>query len=354
MFASVAALEGGGFVVAWQNGSFSSADIHALRYDAAGSPIGTEFTVNSSLANEQLDVRVIGLDGGGFLFTWDTIAGDQFQEVSGRLYNAAGVPLGPDFTINTNTADAQGIASVAPLPGGGFVATWQSVTPAGSGHVLLIGQRFASGGTKIGSEFQVNTATANNPLSNDVARLSDGGFVVSWIDPAPSNSGGRVVGRHYDADGNAIGGEIVIASKASGGFNNTAVTALADGAYVVSWTDHDTADNNVSARAMGANDLPLGDAFDVSSGSPFSPVLYPDGAVTLANGHVVFTWDGSSTSTSEDVYYRMYAIGPVQGTVGDDTITGTGRGRPVQPEPGGRGHGERAARATTGSTWARR
>ena len=82
------------------------------------------------------------------------------------------------------------------------------------------------------------------------------------------------------------------------------------------------ADNNVSARAMGANDAPLGDAFDVSSGAPFSSVLYPDGAVTLANGHVVFTWDGPSTSTSEDVYFRMYAIS----TAGNNTITGTGAG----------------------------
>jgi hypothetical protein len=66
LFASVASLDGGGFVVAWQNGSFNSADIHALRFNSAGTPIGSEFTVNSSLPNEQLNVRVIGLDGGGF------------------------------------------------------------------------------------------------------------------------------------------------------------------------------------------------------------------------------------------------------------------------------------------------
>ena len=306
LFPSVAALEGGGFVVAWQYSSFNSADIHAQRYDATGAPVGSEFTVNSSLPNEQLDVRVIGLEGGGFLFAWDTIAGDTYQDVSGRLYDALGNPLGPDFTINTNTVDSQGIPSIAPLAGGGFVATWQSVTPAGSTHTLLIGQIFAAGGTRIGGEFQVNIATVNDPTGNDVARLSDGGFVISWIDPVPSNGGGRVVARHYDASGHAIGGEIEIASRSDAGYSNTTVTALADGGYVVSWTDRNAPDNNLSARAMGANDQPIGDAFDISPASQFESVLYPDGAATLANGHVVFAWDGPSTNTSEDAYYRIY------------------------------------------------
>jgi Ca2+-binding RTX toxin-like protein len=327
LFASVAALDGGGFVVAWQAGSFSSADIHAQRYDGFGAPFGGEFTINSSLPNEQLNVRIIGLDGGGFLATWDSIVADQYQEISGRLFNSAGDPVGPDFTINTSLADSQGISSIAPLAGGGFVAIWQSVTPAGGNNVEIIGQRFAAGGTRIGGEFQVNTATANNQQGNDVARLSDGGFVVSWVDPVPGHGGGRVVARHYDANGNAIGGEIVIASKASGGFGSSVVTALADGAYVVAWTDNDGADDNVSARAMGANDLPLGGAFDVSSGAPFSSVLYPDGAVTLANGHVVFAWDGPSTGTSEDAYYRMYQISSApdhfEGDSGDNNISGS-------------------------------
>ena len=330
LFASVAPLAGGGFVVVWQNGSFNSADIHARLYDTAGSPLGAEFTINSNLPNEQLDVRVIGLDGGGFLATWDTIAGNQYQEVSGRLFNAVGQPQGLDFTINTTTADSQGLSSIAPLAGGGFVATWQSVSPAGSGHVLLLGQRFAADGSKVGAEFQVNTDTTHNPVGNDVARLSDGSFVVSWVDPAPSNGGGRIVARHYDASGNARGGEVVIASKSGAGYGSTTVTALADGAYVVAWTDQNESVDHVSARAMGANDLPLDVAFDISAGAPFGSVLAPDGAVTLANGHVVFAWDGPSTNTSEDVYFRMYAF-----TAASDHIVGDPGDNDVSGTPGG-------------------
>jgi Ca2+-binding RTX toxin-like protein len=328
LFPSVAALSDGGFVIAWQNGVFNSADIHARRYDSTGAPVGNEFTVNSNLANEQLDVRVIGLTNGGFLFTWDTIAGDKYQDINARLYNATGDPLGPEFLLNTTTTDSQGIPSVAPLAGGGFVATWQSVFPAGAAHTVLMGQRFGSDGSKLGSEFQVNTNTTNSPTGDDIATLSDGSFVISWIDPVPMNGGGRIVARHYDAGGNALGGEITIFSKASAAFGNTAVTALADGGYLVAWTSRNAPTNQMSAQAMGANDQPVDGPFDVSASSQFESVLYPDGAATLANGHVVFAWDGPSTNTSEDVYFRMFDFSaspppPANGGPGPDTLNGT-------------------------------
>ena len=329
LFGSVGALAGGGYVVAWQQGSFNSADIHAQRYASDGTKLGGEFTVNSNLPNEQLDVRVVGLDNGGFLIAWDNIAADRYQDVSGRLFNSLGEPSGADFTLNTNLVDSQGIVSVAALPGGGFVATWQSVVPADSGHSVVIGQLFGLNGAKLGGEFQVNVDTSHSPAGNDVAALSGGGFVVSWADNLPGNTGGRIVARHYDASGHAIGGEILIASKASGVYASTAVTALLGGGYLVSWADRNQPDNNaVHARAMGADDVPLDAAFDVSTPSIFGAVLTADGAVTLADGHVVFTWDGPSTNTSEDVYYRLFEIGaaanpPGTGGPGPDTLTGT-------------------------------
>jgi hypothetical protein len=38
---------------------------------------------------------------------------------------------------------------------------------------------------KVGSEFLVNTVTANNQTYADVALLPNGGFVVTWQDDAP-------------------------------------------------------------------------------------------------------------------------------------------------------------------------
>ena len=346
VWVSVAATANDGFVIAFQAGSFSQAEIFARRYDSVNNPVGGLFAVNTTSPNEQFNPHVTALDNGGLLFTWDTQALDVFQEVRGRIYGADGLPVGNDFAIAPMSASVKnGLSAIAPLSGGGFVVTWQQAAGGGDNYEI-VGQRYSAGGATVGAQFQVNTQTTNNQYGNDVARLSDGGFVVTWIDPGTNNVGGRVVARHYDASGVAIGGEIVIDTKASGAYGRTVVTALANGGYVVAWPDAENDTNvahNVTARAFGSNDQPLDVAFDMSFDSPFSANYFSDGAVTLANGNVVFTWDGPSVTppggqgTGQDVYMRVYnfsgsgapgdgTAGPdaLEGGSGDDTLNGLG------------------------------
>ena len=89
-------------------------------------------------------------------------------------------PLGSEFRVNTFTADSQIYSSVAALAGGGFVVTWSSWarTAAVSG---IYGQRYAADGTALGSEFRVNTFTNNYQVYSSVAALAGGGFVVTWV-----------------------------------------------------------------------------------------------------------------------------------------------------------------------------
>jgi len=310
IWVSVAATANDGFVIAFQAGGFAQAEIYGRWYDGLNNPVGGLFAVNSTSPNEQFNPHITTLEGGGLLFTWDTQAFDVFQEVRGRVFLPNGPALGADFVVAPMSAtDQHGLSAIAPLPGGGFVVTWQRAANSGT-NFEIVGQRFTSSGEPAGAEFQANTQTANSQYGNDVARLSDGGFVVSWIDPLPSNGGGRVVARHFDAGGNPIGGEIFVDGKASGAYGRTVVTALADGGYVVGWIRDDSADDNVLARAFDSHDQPQGPAFEMSYNSPFNSNFFSDGAVTLANGHVVFTWDGPSTNTSEDVYFRMYEFTP--------------------------------------------
>lgn len=332
---SVAATANDGFVIAFQAGGFSQAEIYARRYDSVNNPVGGLFQVNTTTPNEQFNPHVTALDNGGLLFTWDTQAFDVFQEVRGRIYLADGSPLGNDFAIAPMSASVKnGLSAIAPLSGGGFVVTWQTANGAGDNYEI-VGQCYNASGATVGTQFQANTQTGGNQYGNDVARLSDGGFVVSWIDPGANSVGGRVVARHYDGSGVAIGGEIVIDTKATGAYGRTVVTALANGGYVVAWPDGENDTNvahNVSARAFGSNDQPLDVAFDISFDSPFGANFFSDGAITLANGNVVFTWDGPSVTppggqgTSEDVYMHVYSFtaGSNQPSPGPDTLDGTG------------------------------
>ncbi|HTU11240.1 MAG TPA: calcium-binding protein [Allosphingosinicella sp.] len=331
---SATATANGGFVLTWQAGGFASADIHAQYYTAAGASIGVEFKVNTTIPNEQFNPHVTQLSNGNLLFTWDTTAFDVLQEVRGRIYTPTGESVGPgDFVVKAMSAESdQGASSIAPLANGGFVVVWRQAAPAGSGNFEIVGQRFDSLGNKSGGEFQANTQITNSQYGADVAQLSDGSFVVTWTDPVPSNGGGRVVARHYTAAGVPIGGEILVASKAAGSYGQTVVTALANGGYVVSWTEDNVSGGDpVMARAFGSNDVALDAAFEIAT-STLSSNYYSDGAITLTNGNVVFAWDGPSAAGSglgSEVYMRVYSFSggtgptPITGTTGPDALTGT-------------------------------
>jgi hypothetical protein len=50
--------------------------------------------------------------------------------LEGQLFDAAGAKIGGEFQVNTFAA--HGFSDVSALPGGGFVAVWESVIPGSS------------------------------------------------------------------------------------------------------------------------------------------------------------------------------------------------------------------------------
>ena len=112
----------------------------------------------------------MGLAPWRFTVVWND---NSTHNIHGQRYDSAGTPVGTEFQVNTDiTVDYY--PTVAALPDGGFVVTWFDTT-IGNIH----GQRYSSNGTKVGCEFQVNTDTfgAGSP---SVAPLSDGGIIVVW------------------------------------------------------------------------------------------------------------------------------------------------------------------------------
>src|SRR5689334_6916945 len=63
-----AALEGGGYVVVWQN--LTAGSIFAQMYDAFGEPVGAELNLTPGIAFGQSEPHVTGLPGGGFAVTY--------------------------------------------------------------------------------------------------------------------------------------------------------------------------------------------------------------------------------------------------------------------------------------------
>src|SRR4249920_2860339 len=94
-------------------------------------------------------------------------------------------PVDDAFLVNTTTAGDQNEAAIAHLTGGGFVALWaDSSVP---GQKIARGQRFDADGNRVGDEFAIGSADQFNDKTPDVAALSTGGFVVTWVDYSSGN-----------------------------------------------------------------------------------------------------------------------------------------------------------------------
>ena len=219
--------------------------IYGQRYDENGDPVGSEFSINTSMVYRR-NSSVAALENGGFVVTWDSsYFGDSATSVYGQRYNENGDPVGSEFRINTYTDDRQELSSVAGLENGGFVVTWQSWGQDGESFGVY-GQRYDSDGNPVDSEFRVSN-TDDDQSKPSVTSLSDGGFLVTWNSLNQDGSRSSVHGQRYDSNGNSVGSEFQINTQTNGNQSLPSVTGLANGSFIVTWqfTENDDDTSNV-------------------------------------------------------------------------------------------------------------
>ena len=101
----VAALTGGGFVVVWTRpddtpGAAVTPGIGATVYNSTGTTAAkANIQVNASVAGAQHDASVTALKDGGFVVVWED---DALHQARGQRFNAAGTKIGTEFVLNTN------------------------------------------------------------------------------------------------------------------------------------------------------------------------------------------------------------------------------------------------------------
>ncbi|MCP5224097.1 MAG: cadherin-like domain-containing protein [Thauera sp.] len=310
---SVSPLAGGGYVVVWtsraQDGSNDG--IYAQRYDASGIPVGPEFRVNSSTSGYQVEGQVTGLSDGSFVVLWTDQSGldGSSYGIYMQRYSALGVALGGQQRVNATTSSQQELPTVAAYDGG-FVTAWASYSQDGSGWGIYA-QRYANDGSAVGAEFRVNSTTSGEQYEPEVAALADGRFVVVWRDNSQDGSSYGVYAQRYNADGTAAGSEFRVNTATSGAQYEPAVAMLEGGGFVVTWRsdNQDGSGAGVYAQRYAADGSALGGEFRVNesiNGSQYQPEV-----TALAGGGFAVTWrndnyDVSGTGSYQDVYVREY------------------------------------------------
>ncbi len=334
--AAVAALSDGGFVVIWPSkaGHVSDFEVYGQRYDSRGAKSGAEFMVTRYGYDGQGAPSVAALSDGGFVVTWLPFAEDGSESgVHGQRYNSRGEKTGGEFQISSYTRDYQDNTAITALTGGGFVVTWTSFGQDGA-EGGIYGQRYDSGGAKSGAEFRINSHTNGDQDRSSITALSDGGFVVTWTSFGQDGSGSGIYGQRYDRNGIKSGAEFRINSHTAGRQNNPSVTALADGGFVVVWESkgQDGSGYGIYGQRYNSGGVASGGEFQVNSYTESSQDL--PAVTALADGGFVVVWESYGQDGSGwGIYGQRYSVdgagqtpeeeSAILGTAGDDRLYGT-------------------------------
>ncbi|MCK7610946.1 Ig-like domain-containing protein [Roseibium sediminicola] len=247
---NIAGLADGGFVISWQDNNSrdgSGYAVFAQQYDADGNTVGAEFQVNTYTTNNQLYANVAALTDGGYVITWSSNGQDgSAYGVFGQRYDASGNAVGSEFQVNTTTGSTQYFGGVTGLASGGFVVIWDSRVADGSGYGV-VAQEFDAAGNKVGGEVLINTTTANDQRYSSIDARPDGGYVVTWSDNSADGSGWGVFVRAAAGSGASGDEDTDIALDVSAALTDTdgsetlsdiTISGVPDGAVLSAGTDN--------------------------------------------------------------------------------------------------------------------
>ncbi|HVZ51555.1 MAG TPA: Ig-like domain repeat protein [Pseudolabrys sp.] len=308
---AIAGLSDGGFVIVWQsNGEDGSGyGIYGQRFKATGAKLGAEFKINTTTKGNQMQPSVAALSGGGFVVAWTSKGQDgSGLGVYAQRYDATGTAQGGESLVNQATAGDQSMPSIAALTGGGFVIAWQSEGQDGSG-LGIYARRYDATGKAQSGEFKVNTVTVNDQSRPSIAALHNGGFVIAWQSALQDSSGLGVYLQRYTAKGIRAGGETRVNTTTVDDQGAPRVANFSDGGYVVVWASNnqDGSGEGVYAQAFKDTGARVNVEFRVNTTTALDQ--YQPAAAGFASGNFVAVWTSQSADGSlENIFAQRFAL----------------------------------------------
>lgn len=170
---SITVLNNGNYVVTAANYSGGEFGIAYRIVDSNGANVKSDTYINGTDTNSLDDIycKVTALSGGGFVITWQVDAG--LKSVKFQTFDSSGNSVGPiKILAPLDPANSMSSPNVTGLDDGGFVLTFNEVTPVAYEHYL---QRFDASGNNVGTRTQFDI----NASVNDISTLEDGRIVIA-------------------------------------------------------------------------------------------------------------------------------------------------------------------------------
>ncbi len=276
--ASIAALPGGGFVVAYNSATLESISLRFDTFDADGKHVHSGTIDESTGADHPRSASVAAFSDDSFIVTYDKANGATLG-VRGKVVSANG-EVGSEIPIRLSDNDA-----------------WQSdVDVLTSGNIVTVLVEEDAGQDKI--EFHIHTpegkfvvgkniaSPGNDSGSPQVAALTEDRFAVVWHDVVDEDK--QIYGQVFDNDGVALSGLLEIAVD-SDEDERPSVAALIDGGFVVVYEELEPEERIIGQRFdnLGA---PVGEEFVLADSDAATSYAHA-GVSVFGDGRIVAVWD---------------------------------------------------------------
>jgi hypothetical protein len=269
----VSAAPDGTYVVTWAKNTYNGPNFDwlvAQRFNADGTPLTEAFDVHTYDGGLVSHPSISHSADGSFVVVWQGGGAGDYAGIFGQMFDPTGTKVGTQFLINTtDTADTQKYPSIAHNPTGGFVVAYNSEYWSSGRYSKIYSRAFDSSGKALSSGGVVLDSELQTSVMPRVDAFSDGRYVVAW--GGTSNSSyNKVKVQLLAADGYATGAVIEAGSTAGGEYQEADVAAAPNRDFVVSWTGGNAADpfdTQIYAQRYSSNGSKIGNIFLVNSSS---------------------------------------------------------------------------------------
>lgn len=192
--------------------------------------------------------------------------------------------------------------------------------------------------TKWGSEFLANTIKAGDQTDPAIAALADGRFVVTWTDKSQTLGAANswdVRAQVFNADGSKAGSEFLVNTTTFDYQSSPAVAALPDGRFVVTWQDNSGPgnDDNLTGQIFNVNGSKWGGAFAINTDALYNQ---QEASISVLDaGRFIVTW---ANNNGDDIKAQIFeSNGAKVGT--EFQLNTTSTGDQFNPSIAGLGNG---------------
>lgn len=276
-------------------------DIRGRILDTDGTPIGSDFLVNTTTDGGQAYPTVTALPDGSAFVAWQSYIPDTGEyDVRGQIVHADGSLAGQDFIVNADTDGAQFSPAATTLADGHVLVTFNSypviVDPDPFAYPVDVeGRILNTDGTGASADFPVNSTTYGNQAGASPIALPDGRAFVTFASYNPDGGLYDVYGRFLNPDGSASAPDYVIEANQP----NAGATLLADGRILLTWANF----GDTQAQIFNSDGSPNGSVFTVNSTVQDGDMLAS--AVALPDGRAFVTWISYKIGSGYDLYGRV-------------------------------------------------